>query len=276
MGSIPRQQFPASLLATALLAILVGSMAGLLSGCSGKAKAERDSRSSSAELYERGNKSMQSGNFSNAIQYYENLEARFPFSNETKQAQLDLIYSYYKDRQIEATVDAATTFERENPTHPRVDYALYMRGLAYFTGHHSWYHGWFNVDLTKRPPKNVQESFSVFSQLVQRFPSSAYAADARQRMIFLRNRLANYELHVARYYLERGAWLAAANRAIFAMEQYDGAPAVAEALGILVQAYDRLGMTEPAEDARRVLAASYPDGLKALASEEKSPWYKFW
>jgi outer membrane protein assembly factor BamD len=276
MGSIPRQQFPASLLATALLAILVGSMAGLLSGCSGKAKAERDSRSGSAELYERGNKSMQSGNFSNAIQYYENLEARFPFSNETKQAQLDLIYSYYKDRQIEATVDAATTFERENPTHPRVDYALYMRGLAYFTGHHSWYHGWFNVDLTKRPPKNVQESFSVFSQLVQRFPSSAYAADARQRMIFLRNRLANYELHVARYYLERGAWLAAANRAIFAMEQYDGAPAAAEALGILVQAYDRLGMTEPAEDARRVLAASYPDGLKALASEEKSPWYKFW
>ena len=276
MRSIPRQQFPASLLATALLAILIGSMAGLLSGCSGKAKAERDSRSNSAEIYERGKKAMQSGNFSNAIQYYENLEARFPFSNETKQAQLDLIYSYYKDRQIEATVDAATTFERENPTHPRVDYALYMRGLAYFSGHHSWYHRLFNVDLTKRPPKNVQESFSVFSQLVQRFPDSAYAADARQRMIFLRNRLASYELHVARYYLERGAWLAAANRAIFAMEHYDGAPATAEALGILVQAYDKLGMTEPAEDARRVLAASYPDGLKALAREEKSPWYKFW
>jgi len=279
MRSILRQQLPA-LRATALLVILAGLMAGLmgglLSGCSSKAKEERDSRSSSQELYERGNKSMQSGNFSNAIQYYENLEARFPFSNETKQAQLDLIYSYYKDRQIEATVDAATTFERENPTHPRVDYALYMRGLAYFSGQESWYHRWFNVDLSKRPPKNVQESYSVFSQLVQRFPDSAYAADARQRMIFLRNRLADYELHVARYYLERGAWLAAANRAIYAMEQYDGAPAVTEALGIMVQAYDQLGMTDLAEDARRVLAASYPDGLQQLAQEEKPPWYKFW
>ena len=258
-----------------LLALLVTSMAGGLSGCS-RSKAERDSKSDSAQLYERGKDSMLSGNFSNAIKYYENLEARFPFSNETKQAQLDLIYCYYKDRQIEATVDAATTFERENPTHPRVDYALYMRGLAYFSGHHSWYHRLFNVDLTKRPPKNVQESFSVFSQLVQRFPNSAYAADAQQRMVFLRNRLAKYEIHVARYYLDRGAWLAAANRAIYAMEHYEGAPSVAEALGILVQAYDHLGMTEPAEDARRVLAASYPEQLKALAREEKAPWYKFW
>lgn len=275
MRSIPRQQF-STLRATALLAILISLLAGLITGCSSKSKAERDSKSNSAELYGRGHKSMQSGNFSNAIQYYENLEARFPFSNETKQAQLDLIYCYFQDRQIEATVDAATTFERENPTHPRVDYALYMRGLAYFSGHHSWYHRLFNVDLTRRPPKNVQESFSVFSQLIQRFPDSAYAADARQRMIFLRNRLASYELHVARYYLERGAWLAAANRAVFAMEHYDGAPAVAEALGIMVQAYDQLGMTELADDTRRVLAASYPEDLKALAREEKSPWYKFW
>jgi len=276
MRSNPRQKFPTTLMATGLLAILIGSLAGLTSGCSSKSKAARDARSDSAELYQRGRKSMESGNFSNAIQYYENLEARFPFSNETKQAQLDLIYSYYKDRQIEATVDAATTFERENPTHPRVDYALYMRGLAYFSGEHSWYHRLFNVDLTKRPPKNVQESFSVFSQLVQRFPNSAYAADARQRMVFLRNRLATYEMHVARYYLKRGAWLAAANRSIFAMEHYDGAPANAEALGIMVQAYDQLGMTELADDTRRVLAASYPDEGKALAREENAPWYKFW
>jgi outer membrane protein assembly factor BamD len=276
MRSILRPQFPTPLLATAMLAILFGLMSGLLAGCSSKAKEERDSRSSSQELYNRGNSSMQSGNFSNAIEYFENLEARFPFSNETKQAQLDLIYCYYKDRQIEATVDAATTFERENPTHPRVDYALYMRGLAYFSGELSWYHRWFNVDLSKRPPKNVQESFSVFSQLVQRFPKSAYAADGRQRMIFLRNRLADYELHVARYYFKRGAWLAAANRSMYAMEQYDGAPAVVEALGIMVQSYDKLGMTDLAEDARRVLAASYPDGLEALAREEKRPWYKFW
>jgi outer membrane protein assembly factor BamD len=263
-------------LATLLAVTLLALLGGALSGCSSKGKDERDLKSGAAELYKRGHKSMESGNFSNAIRYYEGLEARFPFSNETKQAQLDLIYCYYKDRQIEATVDAATTFERENPTHPRVDYALYMRGLAYFSGEHSWYHRLFNVDLSERPPKNVQESFSVFAQLVQRFPASIYAADARQRMVFLRNRLADYELHVARYYMKRGAWLAAANRARFAVEQYEGAPAVAEALAIMVQAYDQLGMAEPADDARRVLAASYPDGLRQLARQEKSPWYKFW
>ncbi len=270
MPSSTRDTFSPLLLATILLTFL----SGMLAGCS--SSEDRDLMSGSMELYKRGHKSMDAGNYGNAIQYFEGLEARFPFSNETKQAQLDLIYCYYKDRQIEATVDAATTFERENPTHPRVDYALYMRGLAYFSGEHSWYHRLFNVDLTKRPPKNGQEAFSVFSQLIQRFPTSAYAADARQRMTFLRNRLADYELHVARYYMKRGAWLAAANRARYSIEHYDGAPAVAEALGIMTQAYSRLGMTELAEDSRRVLAASYPENLERVAQEAEGPWYKFW
>jgi outer membrane protein assembly factor BamD len=269
MPSAPGHNFRPLTLAVVLLTI-----GGLVSGCSGKE--ERDLKSGATELYERGHKSMESGNFNNAIRYFEGLEARFPFSNETKQAQLDLIYCYYKDRQIEATVDAATTFERENPTHPRVDYALYMRGLAYFAGEHSWYHRLFDVDLTKRPPKNGQESFSVFSQLLQRFPNSVYAADARQRMIFLRNRLAEYELHVARYYLKRGAWLAAANRARFALDQYEGSPASADSLGIMAQAYDRLGMSDLAADARRVLATSYPENVQRVARAEKGPWYKFW
>lgn len=265
-----RHRLSTLLLATCLLAL----GGGLLAGCS--SKEEKDLRSGVEDLYERGRKSMESGNFNNAIRYFEALEARFPFSNETKQAQLDLIYCYYKDRQIEATVDAATTFERENPTHPRVDYALYMRGLAWFSGEHSWYHRLFDADLAQRPPKNVQESFSVFAQLVQRFPDSAYAADARQRMVFLRNRLADYELYVARYYMKRGAWLAAANRAKYVIEQYDGAPAGGEALRIMVEAYGELGMTTLADDARQVLAASYPDSLKALAREEARPWYRFW
>jgi outer membrane protein assembly factor BamD len=270
MPSSPRHTISSPLLATILL-ILLG---GLVGGCSGKE--ERDLKSGATELYERGHTSMENGNFSNAIRYYEGLEARFPFSNETKQAQLDLIYCYYKDRQIEATVDAATTFERENPTHPRVDYALYMRGLAYFSGEHSWYHRLFNVDLTRRPPKNGQESFSVFAQLLQRFPNSSYAVDARQRMTFLRNRLADYELHVARYYMQRGAWLAAANRARFSIEHYDGAPAVLESLGIMVQAYDRLGMPDLADEARSVLVTSYPENSRQVARDAQRPWYKFW
>ena len=249
-------------------------LASSLSGCF--LRKDKEDKSGVEQLYERAHKSMDSGNFKNAIQYYEGLEARFPFSNQSKQAQLDLIYCYYSDRQIEATVDAATTFERENPTHPRVDYALYMRGLAYFSGESSWYHRWFNADLAERPPKNLQESFAAFAQLIQRFPDSAYSADARQRMVFLRNRLADYELNVARYYMSRGAWLAAANRARFTVEHYDGAPAVAESLKIMLDAYRQLGMRDQADDVRLVLADNYPATLQKVVKEEQKPWYKFW
>lgn len=272
MPANTRQNFPALVIALSLLLVF----SGLVTGCASKSKEERDARSGVTELFKRGNKAMNAGDYNNAIRYYEALEARFPFSNETKQAQLDLIYCYYKDRQIEATVDAATNFERENPTHPRVDYALYMRGLAYFSGEHSWYHRLFNVDLSKRPPKNAQESFSVFAQLLQRFPDSSYAADARQRMVFLRNRLATYELHVARYYMQRGAWLAAANRGRHVIEQYEGAPAVPESLAIMVAAYEQLGMTDLADDARQVLVASFPDRAKRVEKAAEPPWYKFW
>ena len=253
---------------------LAALLASSLSGCFWR-KDEED-KSGVDVLYEKAHKSMDSGNFKNAIQYYEALEARFPFANQSKQAQLDLIYCYYNDRQIEATIDAASTFERENPTHPRVDYALYMRGLAYFSGQSSWYHRWFDADLSKRPPKNLQESFSAFAQLIQRFPNSAYSTDARQRMVFLRNRLADYELNVADYYVSRGAWLAAASRARFIVEHYDGAPAVAAALKIQLDAYRKLGMRDQADDVRLVIADNYPDTLKQVVKEEQKPWYKFW
>lgn len=255
------------------LTLLLLLTATLLTGCS--AKDERDERSGADVLYERAHKSMDSGNYANAVRYFEGLEARFPFSNQTKQAQLDLIYCYYRDGQTEAVIDAASQFERENPTHPRVDYALYMRGLANFSGQHSWYHRLFRIDLTRRPPKDAQEAFSVFAQLVQRFPDSAYAADARQRMVFLRNRLAAYENHVAGYYLKRGAWMAALNRARFVLEEYEGAPVVPESLRIMVEAYDQLGMRDLADDTRRVLADNYPAEARTVASAGK-PWYRFW
>jgi outer membrane protein assembly factor BamD len=246
----------------------------LATGCSGRK--EREARSGAEVVYEAAQKGLKSGNYGNAIRYLELLEARFPFSNQSKQAQLDLIYAYYKDGQREAAVDAATQFERENPTHPRVDYALYMRGRAYFAGQRSWYHRLFRVDLDARPPKDVDLALSAFGQLLQRFPDSAYAPDARQRMVFLRNRLANYELAVARYYVSRGAWIAALNRAQFVISQYDGSPAVGEALALTVQAFDELGMRDLAEDSRALLATNYPD-VRVGAPPEKRPWYRpFW
>lgn len=219
-------------------------------------------QSGAEELFSRGTKSMESGNYRNAIGYYEGLEARYPFSNQAKQAQLNLIYCYYKNGDPESTIDATTQFERENPTHPRVDYALYMRGLANFSAQHKGYHRLFGIDLAKRPPVRARESFSSFSRLLQRYPNSIYATDARQRLKFLRNRLAEHENHVADYYFRRGAYVAALNRARFTVEKYDGAPAVADSLYIMVGAYEKLGMQDLAADTRSVLVENYPGAAK--------------
>jgi len=245
-------------------AVLMSAL--VAAGCG---KGDRDARSGADELFERGTKSMASGNFSNAIGYYEALEARYPFSNQAKQAQLNLIYCYYRNGERELTVDAATQFEREHPTHPRVDYALYMRGIANFAPEHNMFHRLFNVDLWKRPPVNARESFSAFSRLVQRYPQSRYAPDAHQRMVFLRNRLAQHENYVAEFYYKRGIYAAAANRAQYVVETYEGAPAVADSLFIMVSSYEKLGMQDLASDARRVLEENYPDAAQPKATKKR-------
>lgn len=256
-------------LPTVLLLVLLA-----LTGCA--SQDERDMKSGADQLYEKAHSAMESGNYRNAVTYYEALTARFPFSNQAKQAQLDLIYCYYKNGEPESAIDAATQFERENPSHPRVDYALYMRGLANFTGQTNSFYRLLDVDLARRPPDKARESFSAFSQLVQRYPKSRYAPDARQRMVFLRDRLAEHENYVARYYFKRGAYLAALNRAKFAMESYDGAPAVADSLRIMIDSYRALGMTDLADGTRQVLAATFPEAAGEQAKAEEKPWYKFW
>ena len=240
-----------------LSVLLALSLTVAVSGCGGKKR--RDMQSGAEELFERGAKSMGSGNFRNAVGYFENLEARYPFSNQAKQAQLNLIYCYYRNGEPEAATDASIQFERENPTHPRVDYALYMRGLANFKGEKSTTQRLLRLDLAKRPPVQARESFSAFSRLIQRYPNSMYAPDARQRMIFLRNRLAEHENYVANYYFKRGAYVAALNRAKFSMETFDGAPAIAESLVIMVLSYEKLGMSDLASDTRKVLELNYPE-----------------
>lgn len=219
-------------------------------------------------LYEKGQEAMEASNYVGAIQYFMALEARYPFSPETRQAQLDLIYLYYKSQQPERAIDAAQEFERENPTHPRVDYALYMRGVVYFDQAPNILERMFKVDMSQRPPKDTLKSFSVFQELLRRFPDSEYAADARQRMVFLRNRLAQYENHVADYYIERGAYIAAVNRAKYALEHYPGAPELERTLQIMVTAYERLGMQDLATDARRVLAQNFgPAAAETVANK---------
>src|SRR5690606_19496743 len=191
---------------------------------------------------------------------------------------LDLMYAYYKNREPEAAIDQADQFIRENPAHPRVDYAYYIKGLVQFERNPNFLERWVNADLSQRPPIDARTSFQSSQTLVQRFPDSEYAADARQRMIFLRNRLASYEVYVAGHYLERGAYVGAINRAKYTIENYDGSPQVGEALAIMAESYRRLGMTDLAADTEKVLAENFAslNQPQVEPEDKKDHWWKFW
>ena len=236
--------------------VLLGLAAVALAGCNRENVVEDQGPEL---LYQKGYEAMNASNFAGGIQYFNALEARYPFSPETRQAQLDLIYLYYRSQAPEQAIDAAEEFERENPTHERIDYCLYMRGLTYFDQAPNIIEKLMRVDLSLRPPKDTLRSFSTFQDLIRRFPDSEYVPDARQRMVFLRNRLAEYENHVADYYIRRGAYVAAVNRAKYALEHYPEAPQLEKTLQILVAAYEQLGMTDLSADARRVLRQTFGD-----------------
>ncbi len=246
-----------------------------LAGCSNE---PREQLGDADVLYERAKRAADNGNFRDATIYYERLEARFPFTNAARQGQLDLMYAYYKNREPESAIDQADQFIRENPAHPRVDYAYYIKGLVHFERNPNFLERWFNADLSQRPPADVRSSFQSFQTLVQRFPNSEYAADARQRMIFLRNRLASYEVYVAQYYLERGAYVGAINRARYAIENYDGAPQIRQGLEIMASAYRHLHMDELAADTEAILRENFgdPDRQEVAQVDEKKAWWKFW
>ena len=254
-----------------ILMLTIG-IAMLASGC--RSHRAEDAKSGPEVIYARAQKAMKSSSYAEAIKQLEALQSRFPFSEPARQAQLDLIFVYYKSRQVDPAIDAADTFIRENPTNPRVDYAYYMKGLVYFERQANFLERYFNVDLSQRPPVNARKSFESFEELIKKYPHSPYVGDARQRMIFLRNRLADFELHVALYYMRRGAYVGAINRAKFCVENYDGAPAVRGSLKVLVDAYRQLKMMDLAANAERVYAANYPGNTKDIETK-KSWWRRF-
>ena len=243
----------------AIVCVSLTLLSAALGGCSVFDMFRSKPPTNPDELYDKAKKSLNSGDYGIAIKNYELLEARFPFSNSTRQGQLDLMYAYYKNGARESVIDLSEQFIRENPTHPRADYAYYIKGLANFDPARNFLERWFRIDLDKRPPVNSRTSFQAFQALLQRYPDSPYAADTRLRMIFLRNRLAGYEVYVARYYIRRGATVAALDRCKYAIENYDGAPAIKEALEISRDAYTKLGMTELAAKSSTVLALNYQE-----------------
>ena len=238
-----------------LLIILFGA---LLAACAGNDE-QRTEIQNITEAYEKAQEYVARGNYRRGIQIFEAIQARYPFSDLSRQIQLELMYAYYKGGMNEQAVDAAETFIRENPIHPRVDYALYIQGLSFFEDDAGILERWFRKDTSKRPPKEIELAYSSLRRLVERFPSSEYAPDAEQRMLYVKNRLADYENHVADYYLRRGAYVAALNRARSALEQFNGAAGNARSLAIMASAYENLGMADLAADTRRILAENFPN-----------------
>lgn len=210
------------------------------------------------DLYQKARQNMISRKFVRAQEAFQMLEARFPFGKYAEQAQLEIISAYYQGNEYDQAVAAADRFVRLHPEHPEVDFALYYKGLSNFDANRTLFDRFFNIDLSERDPGTARDSYNDFSELATRFPESRFAADARARMVFLRNILSRHEIHVADYYLKRGAYTAAVNRGRFVVEHYQETTAAGDGLAIMVQAYKLMDMPELANDSLAVLKKNYP------------------
>lgn len=232
---------------------------------------------SAGRLYSESKEAMADGNWDKAAKYLEKLESRFPYGRYAQQAQLELGYIYWKGNEIGSALAACDRFIKLHPNHPSVDYVYYLKGLISFNEDLGFAAYISTQDPTERDPKAARESFEAFKELVTRFPNSKYAPDAIKRMDYLVNALALMEVHVARYYFKRGAYLAAANRAQFAVKTYPRTPATEEALYTMVISYEKLGMKDLRDDAERVLKQNFPQTrYYAEGLERKKAWWQLW
>ena len=228
----------------------------LLSGCSSD---ENFGNSGEDFLYTEGVRSINISNWARAITIFQQLEAQFPFGQYAEQSQLELIYAYYRNSEPEAARAAADRFIRLYPDSESLDYAYYMKGMAYYSEDSRILGRYLPTDPSKRDPGKARESFADFAQLLNIYPNSQYAGDARARMVYLKNLLAAYEVHVAEFYIKRQAYLSSLNRARYVVENYQGAPAVPRALEIMIEMYLRLGLNDLADASLEILKLNYPD-----------------
>ncbi len=226
-------------------------------------------------IYSEAQEELTGGSYDKAVPLLEKLEGRAAGTPLAQQAQLDKAYAHYKSSEKAQAIATLDRFIKLHPASPALDYALYLKGLVNFNDDLGMF-GWISKqDLSERDQKAAKDSFESFRELTQRFPDSRYTPDARQRMTYIVNSLAQYEVHVARYYYQRGAYVAAIGRAQTALADYQNVPAQQEALQILVKSYDALGMTQLRDDTQRIMDASYPAGSGA-PQELAAPWWKLW
>ncbi len=252
---------PTAFLKPLRLILLLIASSIFTSGCSTVAswfpeEIDKTKSWSASKLYAEAKANLSEGEYKTAIELYEKLEARYPHGAYAQQAQLETAYAYYKYDEPESAIAAADRFIKLHPRHANVDYAYYLRGLTTFPARKSVFEFVFPQDESKRDPNSSLESFNYFSLLASKYPNSKYTKDAIVRMRYLRNKVAKHELHVARYYMRREAYIAAAGRASYVVKHYQKTPAVKEALLIMVDAYTKLDQPRLAQDAQRVYDAN--------------------
>jgi len=260
-----------SLLAALLLLTLVA--------CGGLNSSDDETLGWSAQkLYGEAKDAMSSKDWPKAIKYLEKLEARYPYGRYAQQAQLEVAYCHWKDGERASAIAAIDRFIKLYPSHPNADYAWYLKGSINFNETLGMLWWLTTPDVSDRDPRGTREAFIAFKEVVTRFPDSKYAEDSAARMRYIVGSLASYEVHVARYYMRRGAYLAAANRAQYAIKTYQTAPAVEEAVFLLAKAYDALGMEALRDDAARVMRTNFPNSRYLSGKEIRpdAPWWRIW
>lgn len=243
-----------------LAPVLLGAVV-TVTGCSSSDNEEKAvlANMGAQQLYDSAKQSMEVGNFSAASQTLSALDSRYPFGPLSHQVQLDMIYSYYKSGKIDETLATIDRFIRLNPNHSDVDYAFYMRGLTNMESDSNLFQELMDIDRTDRDPSKSRQAFEDFRRLIQQYPNSKYAADAKQRMVYIKDRLARYEIAIARFYMRRQAYVAAANRGRYVIEHFPNTTQVQQALEIMVSSYEQLGLDELRENALKTLKLNYPE-----------------
>ena len=256
---------------------LMAAAAVLLAGCAA-VDVDKTAGMSPNKLYAEAKDEMNGGSYDKAVALLEKLEGRAAGTPLAQQAQLDKAYARYKANEPAEALATLDRFMKLHPASPALDYALYLKGIVNFNDDLGLFSFITRQDLSERDQKAAKESFESFKDLVVRFPASRYTPDARQRMTYIANSLAEYEVHVARYYFSRAAYVAAINRAQLALTDYRDVPALEEALAIVVKSYDALGMVQLRDDAKRVLDKTYPQSEYTTRGfkSKTEPWWKFW
>ncbi len=252
-------------------------LALLATGCSLFSEVKDETAGWNAEkMYRKGHEALVEGDYNRAVKLFETLEGRYPYGRHAQQAIIEGAYAQYKLGEPALAIAAADRFIKLHPDHPSVDYMYYLKGLANFNEDLGFLGAIADQDMSERDPKSARESYATFRELVTKFPESRYARDAQVRMAYLVNSLAAHEVHAARYYFNRQAFVAAANRAQYALTAYAQTPATEEALVILARSYDALKLDALRDDTRRIIAANFPQNSYLTGKLERPSWWKFW